>query len=174
MTFISKSRLIELAGYALALSSLLLTACGEAKETNLDKLCGNWVSVGRKPDVLVFKEGEQYKITVFKKSGVSRKLKPETFLIVEESGNLFINTGYRIDIAYNEETDVLTFSPNGDYTRAGKRPTLPAGHAWRGITWRFRGRGAEACKLLFRCGAIDLYEEREPLGVRCGVPEQTI
>ena len=98
MTFISKSRLIELAGYALALSSLLLTACGEAKETNL------------------------YKITVFKKSGVSRKLKPETFLIVEESGNLFINTGYRIDIAYNEETDVLTFSPNGDYTRAGERP----------------------------------------------------
>lgn len=122
MTFISKSRLIELAGYALALSSLLLTACGEAKETNLDKLCGNWVSVGRKPDVLVLKEGEQYKITVFKKSGVSRKLKPETFLIVEESGNLFINTGYRIDIAYNEETDVLTFSPNGDYTRAGERP----------------------------------------------------
>lgn len=49
MTFISKSRLIELAGYALALSSLLLTACGEAKETDLDKLCGNWVSVGRKP-----------------------------------------------------------------------------------------------------------------------------
>ena len=32
MTIISKSRLIELAGYALALSSLLLTACGEAKE----------------------------------------------------------------------------------------------------------------------------------------------
>ena len=88
----------------------------------MDKLCGNWVSVGRKPDVLVFKEGEQYKITVFKKSGVSRKLKPETFLIVEESGNLFNNTGYRIDIAYNEETDVLTFSPNGDYTRAGERP----------------------------------------------------
>ena len=37
MTFISKSRLIELAGYALALSSLLLTACGEAKETKLGK-----------------------------------------------------------------------------------------------------------------------------------------
>lgn len=121
MTIISKSRLIELAGYALALSSLLLTACGEAKEQDLDKLCGNWVSVGRKPDVLVFKEGEQYKVTVFNKSGVSRKLKPQTFLIVEESGNLFINTGYRIDIAYNEETDVLTFSPNGDYTRASEK-----------------------------------------------------
>ena len=121
MTVISKNRLIELAGYALALSSLLLTACGEVQDTDLGKLCGNWVSVGRKPDVLVFKEGEQYKMTVFKKSGISRKLKPETFLLVEENGNLFINAGYRIDIAYNEATDVLTFSPFGDYTRASEK-----------------------------------------------------
>ena len=28
-----------------------------------------------------------------------------------------MNTGFRIDVAYNEETDVLTFSPNGDYIR---------------------------------------------------------
>lgn len=118
MTIISKSRLIELAGYALALSSLLLTACSDMKEADLSKLCGNWVSVGRKPDVLIFKEGEAYKVTVFGKSGVTRKVKPETYLLVEENGNLFINTGYRIDIAYNEETDILTFSPNGDYARA--------------------------------------------------------
>ena len=121
MTVISKNRLIELAGYALALSSLLLTACGEVKETDLGKLCGNWVSVSRKPDVLIFKEGERYKVTVFNKSGISRKLKPETFLLVEENGNLFINAGYRIDIAYNEVTDVLTFSPNGDYMRASEK-----------------------------------------------------
>ena len=121
MTVISKNRLIELAGYALALSSLLLAACGEVKDTDLGKLCGNWVSVGRKPDVLIFKDGERYKVTVFKKSGVSRKLKPETFLLVEENGNLFINAGYRIDIAYNEATDVLTFSPNGDYMRASEK-----------------------------------------------------
>lgn len=120
-TMISRSRLIELAGYALALSSLLLTACGEVKERDLDKLCGNWVSVGRKPDVLIFKEGEAYKVTVFGKSGVTRKVKPETYLLVEENGNLFINTGYRIDIAYNEVTDVLTFSPNGDYTRTSEK-----------------------------------------------------
>lgn len=121
MTTISKSRLLELAGYALALSSLLLTACGEVKEQDLNKLCGNWVSVGRKPDVLIFKEGERYKVTVFKKSGVTRKVKPETYLLVEETGNLFINTGYRVDLSYNEETDVLTFSPGGDYTRASEK-----------------------------------------------------
>ena len=28
-----------------------------------------------------------------------------------------VEEGFRIDVAYNEETDVLTFSPNGDYVR---------------------------------------------------------
>lgn len=34
-----------------------------------------------------------------------------------ENGNMFMNTGFRIDVAYNEAADVLTFSPNGDYVR---------------------------------------------------------
>ena len=107
-----------LAGCMLTLAVLLLEGCGEPKQKkNLSKLCGNWESVSGKPDVLIFKEGEQYKLTLFKKSGVTRKVKPETYLIVEENDNLFINTGFRIDMAYNEATDVLTFSPNGDYTR---------------------------------------------------------
>ena len=63
-----------------------------------------------------------YKVTVFARSGKARKLRPETYLLVEENGNLFINTGYRIDIAYNEAADVLTFSPNGDYVRKEVRP----------------------------------------------------
>lgn len=100
------------------LAALMLQTCAEAKETDCSKLCGNWVSVGRKPDVLIYREGEAYKVTVFKRGGLSRRLKPETYLLREEEGNLFINTGYRIDIAYNEATDVLTFSPHGDYVRA--------------------------------------------------------
>ena len=75
-----------------------------------------------KPDVLIYKEGDAYKVTVFARSGKTRKLKSETYLLVEENGNLFINTGYRIDIAYNEAADVLTFSPNGDYVRKEVRP----------------------------------------------------
>ena len=88
-------------------------------------LCGNWESVEGKPDVLIYKEGEAYKVTVFfasaqqpvRRSGLRRKLKPETYLLQEENGNLFMNTGFRIDVSYNEATDVLTFSPNGDYVR---------------------------------------------------------
>ncbi len=68
-------------------------------------------SVEGKPDVLIYKEGEAYTVTVFKRSGLRRKLKPETYLLQEENGNLFMNTGFRIDVSYNEATDILTFSP---------------------------------------------------------------
>ena len=107
-----------LTGCMLSMATLLLESCAEIAKQDLDPLCGNWVSVDKKPDVLIFKEGEQYKVTIFKKAGITRKVKPETYLLIEENGNLFINTGFRIDVAYNEATDVLSFSPNGDYTRA--------------------------------------------------------
>lgn len=111
-----------LVGCLLTLAVLLLEGCCQAKQReDLSKLCGRWESVGNKPDVLIFKEGELYKLTLFKKSGITRQIKPETYLIIEENDNLFINTGFRIDIAYNEATDVLTFSPNGDYTRVNTK-----------------------------------------------------
>ena len=75
--------------------------------------------------VLIYKEGEAYKVTVFRRSGLRRKLKPETYLLQEENGNLFMNTGFRIDVSYNEATDVLTFSPNGDYVRVKPQPETP-------------------------------------------------
>ena len=78
-------------------------------------------NVEGRPDVLVYKEGECYKVTVFSRSGRTRKLKPQTYLLVEENGNLFVNTGYRVDVSYNEAADVLTFSPGGDYVRKEER-----------------------------------------------------
>ncbi len=49
----------------------------------------------------------------------------QTYLLQEENGNLFMNTGFRIDVSYNEATDVLTFSPNGDYVRVKPQPGHP-------------------------------------------------
>ena len=118
---VNKQRLLTLSGYLVGLAAMMLQACIETKETDCGKLCGNWVSVQGKPDVLIYREGDAYKVTVFKRSGIRHRLKPETYLLREEEGNLFINTGYRIDIAYNEATDVLTFSPHGDYTRASEK-----------------------------------------------------
>ena len=97
-------QLYRLAACLIGAASLLLQSCSESRFKDCDRLCGSWSSVEGKPDVLIYKEGDAYKV------------------LVEENGNLFINTGYRIDIAYNEAADVLTFSPNGDYVRKEVRP----------------------------------------------------
>ena len=113
-------QLYRLAACLVGAATLLLQSCSGNR--NCDRLCGSWSSVEGKPDVLIYKEGDAYKVTVFSRNGRTRKLKPETYLLVEEDGNLFINTGYRIDVAYNEAADILTFSPNGDYVRKEVKP----------------------------------------------------
>lgn len=113
-------QLVKVAGYLIGVASLMLQSCTSLEENDCDKLCGSWNSMEGKPDVLIYREGKSYKVTVFGRSGKARRLKPTTYLLVEENGNLFINTGYRIYISYNEATDVLTFSPHGDYIRASE------------------------------------------------------
>lgn len=118
---LTKTQRLLLCGGLIGLASLMLQACETVMKENEDvreKICGNWESVEGKPDILVYKEGTLYKVTLFRRAGVRHRLKPETYLLNrEENGNLYMNTGFRIDVAYNEETDVLTFSPNGDYIR---------------------------------------------------------
>ena len=122
---ISRMKMLQVSKCLIGLAVMVLQSCDVA-ENRRDLLCGNWESVEGKPDVLIYKEGEPYKVTVFKRSGIRRKLKPETYLLQEENGNLFMNTGFRIDVAYNEASDVLTFSPNGDYVRVKQQPETPA------------------------------------------------
>ena len=122
---ISRTKMLQVSKCLIGLAVMALQSC-ETADNCRDQLCGNWESVEGKPDVLIYKEGEAYKVTVFKRSGIRRKLKPETYLLQEENGNLFMNTGFRIDVAYNEASDVLTFSPNGDYVRVKQQPETPA------------------------------------------------
>ena len=122
---ISRMKMLQVSKCLIGLAVMVQQSCDVA-ENRRDLLCGNWESVEGKPDVLIYKEGEAYKVTVFKRSGIRRKLKPETYLLQEENGNLFMNTGFRIDVAYNEASDVLTFSPNGDYVRVKQQPETPA------------------------------------------------
>ena len=118
---LTKTQRLLLCGGLIGLASLMLQACGKVMKENEDvraKICGNRPRAEAGPDIHGYKEGEHYKVTLFRRSGVRRRLKPETYLLQrEENGNLYMNTGFRIDVAYNEETDVLTFSPNGDYIR---------------------------------------------------------
>mgnify|MGYP003187873113 CR=1 FL=1 len=116
---ISRVKMLQVSKSLIGLAVVMLQSCDVA-ENRRDLLCGNWESVEGKPGVLIYKEGEAYKVTVFR-----RKLKPETYLLQEENGNLFMNTGFRIDVSYNEATDILTFSPNGDYVRVKPQPENP-------------------------------------------------
>ncbi len=117
----NRKQLLLMGSYLIGVAAIMLQACTDVKTTERDLLCGNWESMEGKPDVLIFREGEAYKVTVFSRSGMRRKMKPKTYLLQEENGNLFIHTGFRIDVSYNEETDVLTFSPNGDYVRVKEK-----------------------------------------------------
>ena len=114
---LSKVKILQVSKCLIGLAVVMLQSCDVA-DNRRDMLCGNWESVEGKPDVLIYKEGEAYKVTVFRRSGLRRKLQ-------EENGNLFMNTGFRIDVSYNEATDVLTFSPNGDYVRVKPQPETP-------------------------------------------------
>lgn len=117
----TRIKMLNISKCLIGLATIMLQSC-DVTDNARDKMCGNWESVGNKPDVLIFKEGEAYKVTIFKRSAIRRKLKPETYLLMEENGNVFFNTGFRIDVSYNDETDVLTFSPNGDYVRKAESP----------------------------------------------------
>ena len=113
---LQKVKMLQVSKCLIGLAVMMLQSCDVADNLR-DMLCGNWESVEGKPDVLIYKAGEAYKVPVFKRSGLRRKLTPEAYLLQEEHGHLFMNTGFRIDVAYNEETDVPTCSPNGDYVR---------------------------------------------------------
>ena len=94
-----KVKMLQVSKCLIGLAVMMLQSCDVA-DNRRDMLCGNWESV----------EG---------------KLKPETYLLQEKTGNLFMNTGFRIDVSYNEATDVLTFSPGGDYVRVKPQPGHP-------------------------------------------------
>lgn len=64
--------LMRLAVCLIGMAAMVLQGCSEGG-TDRDKLCGSWSSVEGKPDVLVYKEGEAYKVTVFARSGKMRR-----------------------------------------------------------------------------------------------------
>lgn len=77
----TRKQLLLMGSYLVGMASLLLQGCAGVDEQSRDRLCGNWESVEGKPDILIYKEGEAYKVTVFKRSGLSRRMKPETYLL---------------------------------------------------------------------------------------------
>ena len=67
---VSRMKMLQVSKCLIGLAVMALQSC-ETADNCRDQLCGNWESVEGKPDVLIYKEGEAYKVTVFKRSGLT-------------------------------------------------------------------------------------------------------
>lgn len=105
--------------FAVAFAGLLclLVAACVGQQTDISKLCGEWKSTSGKPDIRIAKDRNSYRLTLFARKGLTGKMEPETYLIQEKDGAMFIDTGFHIDISYDAGKDILTFSIGGDYIR---------------------------------------------------------
>ena len=72
---LSKVKMLKISQCLIGLAVVVLQSC-DVTDNRRDMLCGNWESVEGKPDVLIYKEGEAYKVTVFRRSGLRRNRKP--------------------------------------------------------------------------------------------------
>ena len=121
---ISRTKMLQVSKCLIGLAVMVLQSCDVA-DNRRDQLCGNWGERGGKARRAYLQGGRSLQGDGVQAERLRRKLKPETYLLQEENGNLFMNTGFRIDVSYNEATDVLTFSPNGDYVRVTPKPDHP-------------------------------------------------
>ena len=63
---LSKVKMLQVSKCLIGLAVMMLQSC-DVVDNRRDMLCGNWESVEGKPDVLIYKEGEAYKVTVFRR-----------------------------------------------------------------------------------------------------------
>lgn len=102
-----------------AVSVAVLVSCKETNADRLEKMRGDWVSVGRKPPFTLWEENGQYHVTVTTKS-YSGSTRTETYQIRETDGYLFIETGLAVMLTYDKEKDRIRLSPGGEYKRSNQ------------------------------------------------------
>lgn len=101
----------------LAVMAAVFASCKETNADRLEKMRGDWVSVGRKPPFTLWEENGQYQVTVTTKN-YAGSLRKETYQIRETDGYLFIETGLVVMLTYDKEKDRIHLSPGGEYKRS--------------------------------------------------------
>lgn len=95
----------------------VFASCKETNAGRLEKMQGDWVSVGSKPPFTLSEENGQYRVTVIKKSHTG-STRTETYLVRETDGYLFIETGLAVMLTYDKGKDRIHLSPGGEYKRS--------------------------------------------------------
>lgn len=85
---------------------------------DLSVLVGNWESINLNPTVIIYKNRNNYLLSVIHINETSRQASPATYEIQEDEEGFFINYNLkRTDISYDTKLDILTLSALGNYMR---------------------------------------------------------
>lgn len=90
----------------------------ETKNINLDRLVGNWESINLNPTVIIYRDGNNYLLSVIHMNETSKQASPATYEIQEDEDEFYINYNLkRMTVSYDTKLDMLTISALGDYIR---------------------------------------------------------
>ena len=85
---------------------------------DLKVLSGNWESVNLNPTIIIYRDEENYMLSVIHINETSQQASPATYEIQKDEGGFFINYNLkRVAISYNAKSDILNLSSLGDYLR---------------------------------------------------------
>ncbi len=85
---------------------------------DLDALCGTWGSINGEPSIIIYKDREEYKISIIHISEISGQASPSTYEIQQDKNGYFIfRNQYRMDISFDFGKDELEISRMGIYLR---------------------------------------------------------
>lgn len=90
----------------------------EKYTTDLSALVGNWESINLNPTVIIYKDSDNYLLSVIHMNETSKQASPATYEIQEDEKGFFIHSNLkRTTISYDAKLDLLTISTLGDYIR---------------------------------------------------------
>jgi hypothetical protein len=85
---------------------------------DLNILSGNWESVNLNPTIVIYRDNEQYMLSIIHINETSQQASPATYEIQKDANGFFINYNLkRTAISYDTRLDLLTLSALGDYMR---------------------------------------------------------
>lgn len=76
-------------------------------------ICGSWVSSYGSPDIKIFHDGSRFRLTFYYKQDVAFTVD----LCQSRREGIFFNFYGKMQIAYDDEQDLLLLTTEGEYTR---------------------------------------------------------
>jgi len=85
---------------------------------SLEVLTGNWESVNLHPTVIIYRNGNNYLLSIIHINETSGQAHPSTYEIQKDNDGYYICYSLKkVSVGYDAELDMLNLSAFGDYLR---------------------------------------------------------